>query len=222
MKRIRFIGLSLVAVFAMSAVAAASASAFEKFEAQTYPVTIEATNEHGAEKSINKFKVNSGESKCEHSNFKSGSYTGPQTEVEVTPSYTSCQFTPVGLPLETAEVKMEGCKYILSFTIPPTNEGNVKIVCTGTNTIVVKAASCTVHVGPQTLAKQVTYANVGSGSTEEVEVKSGSAEQIAYTELAGCPESKLTETNRTNGKYEGTNWSKGFNSLKAQEGVFVK
>ena len=211
MKRIRLIGLAVVAVFALSAVAAASASAFEFFEAETYPVTIKGKNKPG---SLHKFKVDSGESTCESASFESGAYSARTNEVKVKPTYTGCNFIPIGKTGETTTVTTTGCEYGLNIT------GTVKVEC-GSGHIIVKAATCEVTVGSQTIpGTAVTYKNVGTGTAREVEVTS-TAKGIKYQEH-GCPLTKEVEPK--DGIYEGVVFSQGFTGFEneTKEGVFVK
>ena len=85
--------------------------------------------------------------------------------------------------------------------------------------IKVVASTCEVTVGDQTGLKSVTYTDVGSGKTEKVEV-SANVNNIAYNESSGCP--RVGTGTQTNGEYAGKVLTEGKNSLKAEEGVFVK
>lgn len=211
MKRIRFIGLALVAVFALGAVAAASASA-KLFEAETYPATVKATSTN-----THKFKVESGTVECKKATF-SGSLGAASETVKVKPVYTECSFVPLGLGGETATVNMNGCEYNLH------TNGEADVECATGVTVTVTAATCEVKVGKQTGLKTVEYKNVNEASWKtpphppftEVEVNA-KVKGITYTESTLCKNPGTKST----GEYEGNTLAKGFNEEAKQQGARV-
>jgi len=203
MKRIRLLGLALVAVFAMSAVAASGASAFTTFEAETYPVKIKGTQTNTQE-----FAVNSGSIQCKKATFE-GSASGASATLKVKPKYEECTFAALG----AATVEMNGCEYNLHAA------GTVDVECETGKKIVVKAATCEVKVGSQSGLGGISYLIKGSGKTREVEVSS-EVKTIAYEESSGL--GCLTPGAHTNGVYKGKVLGKGTNGEGVQEGIFLK
>jgi len=215
MKRIRIVGVVLVAIFATSAVVAASASAFTTFEAAEYPVKIKAE-----QKEENVFQVGteaSGKVACKKATFTSGEYTAATPSVKVLPVYSECTvFGVVG-----GEVKMNGCEYELFANEERENAKkekgyDVKVVCPGLNVIEVKAALCTVKVGPQELSK-VKYVNLAT-VPPTVEVID-EVTKIAYkSNLQGvCP------TEGKEATYKGTERAEGVNPTETKKiGIKVK
>jgi hypothetical protein len=200
--------LCVVSVFALSAVAAASASAFTKFEAEKYPVKLKAQ-----QSTENVFQVGSGEAgkvSCKKATFESGEYTAATESVKVKPAYSECTvFTVVG-----GEVKMNGCEYEL-FANESREGGDVKILCPTGKKIEVTAASCTVSVGSQALGG-AGYANLATSPTA-VEVKSA-VTKIKYESngLGVCP------ANGQEATYNGNVIAKGFNPAAESEQIGIK
>jgi hypothetical protein len=203
MRRVRIIGLALVAVFALSAVAAASASAFTTFEATEYPATIKAE-----QKEENVFQIGTeatGKVTCKKATFE-GTAAGPTEVITVHPVYSECTvFTVVG-----GTVTTEGCNYEVFAS------GKVNVKCTLGKTIIVKAGTCEVKVGSQVGLEHLTYVNL-AGPPTTVEIKD-EVSKIAYTSNKDvtCPAEKLEAT------YKGSELAKGFNGSGTQIGIKVK
>jgi len=197
-RKLKVLGLALVAVFAMSAVVASSAMAATEFESPESNATANTTITIKKHQNIHTFTVNFGAVTCETSNFD-GTRTGTKfPSIRVTAEYKECLFA--GIP---AVVEMNGCEYILYAT------GEVDIVCAAGKEITVTATSagvvkCIVHVPPQTALKNVTYTNVGAGATREItahlEIASIKYSQTEGTGLGKC----TTSDNQVNGTYTGT------------------
>jgi hypothetical protein len=151
-RKIKVLGLTLVAVFALTAVASASASAAE-FHSES-----SSTELNGAQQTENVFTVNNRTVKCKTATF-AGSQSGTTAStVEVHPTYGNC--TAFGLE---STVTTTGCNYVLH------SNGETDIVCAAGKQIEIEAAgTCHVNVAGQSGLKSVSYSNVGSGSTEEV------------------------------------------------------
>jgi hypothetical protein len=208
MTRIRLIGPALVAAFALSAVVAASASAFTMFEAEKYPVKVKAE-----QKEENVFQVGteaSGKVSCKKATFVSGTYTAATPSVKVVPTYSECTvFGVVG-----GEVKMNGCEYEL-FANEARVGGDVKVVCPLGKKIEVVAAICTVTVGVQELGL-VSYANLAT-VPPTVEVKDNVTKIVYNSNLAGvCP------ANGQEATYKGTEGAKGVNPTNEAEQIGIK
>lgn len=89
-RNLKALGLALVAVFALSAVASAAAQAESKFMAAEYPVTI-----HGSQTTKHIFKYGGNEVTCENAEFN-GSATAASSEIEIEPAYTNCHVNVLG------------------------------------------------------------------------------------------------------------------------------
>jgi hypothetical protein len=160
MKRIKVIGLALVAAVAMSAVAAASASAFTKFEAAKYPVKVTATG------GTQTFEAGGATSVCEKLKAKTGEEgapdpTGPSETLEIHPKYEVCNVTIAGVKV-SAKVTTTGCNY--KFHAP----GTVDVKCVTGKSINIALegvlGGCVISVtgtgaGVNAGLKTVTYSN---------------------------------------------------------------
>jgi hypothetical protein len=182
MKRIKIIGLAIVAVFAMSVVGVASASAHEFVASKTGKLTGKALNTHV-------FKTKAGNVECKKATLPVSAVNevkelkAKTQEVEV--KYEECK----AFGFVSAEVS--NAKYL--FSAETTKNASVK------NTVTVKASTCTVTVEPVTANQElekVSYANL-TGGTLEVKAK---VEKVTYKTSAGCTSGAGTFTD---GLYEG-------------------
>jgi hypothetical protein len=173
MKQLKIIGVLMVALFALSGVANASAAAFHS--------EVTETSIFGQQEGENIFTTASGNVKCKKATFTQnnimGTGSGPSfviADVTVTPEYTEC--TAFG---QAATVDMNGG----AFTITPTSAttGSVVIVQgTAPIEVTVPTGSCDVTIAGQTPTGDVSLANTGSGATEFVKV-TAAVTGIAYT-----------------------------------------
>lgn len=201
-RNLKVLGLALVAVFALSAVAASMASAAE-FSAESVPVTLTGTTESGV---VEKFKTTAGSVEC-HGEYEGTMATKPTTTVSIAVkggSYENC--TALGFPGST--IHMNGCTYLFHIT-PATNPptGSVDIVCPKEKEITVTAISagtskCVIHVPPQTDLTTVRYSTIGAGATREI-TAIAEISGLKYTHTPGTGLGKCTEGSATNGSYEG-------------------
>jgi hypothetical protein len=153
MLRVRTIGLALVAVLAMSAVAAASASAHE------FVATASGETITGSAKENQVFTTKAGKVTCTALKVTSGKTTGTKAKTQVaTIGYEKC--TAFGL-----EAKITAAEYEFNAEIGPGTPKNVKIL----KAITITAPLCTVTVPVQTVG-EVTYKNVTSGTKKEIEL----------------------------------------------------
>jgi len=198
-RKLKVLGLALVAVCAMSAVVAASASAVEFKSTKGTTVTLTGAQHNGE----HKFTVGFGTVNCTKAKFHS-ELTTPNSVATVTAEYGKpaggeCVFA--GIP---AEVHMNECDFTLFAN------GNAAVDCPAGKEITVTAVQagvtkCVVHVPAQTGLTGVTYTNVGAGETEEVTMHLDITGQIKYSQTEGtglgrCP----TLDGATNGSYHGT------------------
>jgi hypothetical protein len=162
MRNLKTLGLALVAVLAMSALTASAASANPFFTSTSYPQTL-ATEDTGAE---DLFTVSGNELTCSGETF-SGTLTGKSTGISVTPNYINCKTK--GAAFNNVTVTHNGCNFEFTVTTTINNHhhgGNVHIKCPVGKVIEIHhyssqphgSSSCTVTVGPQTVAGHpVTY-----------------------------------------------------------------
>lgn len=207
-RNIKALSLALVAVFAMSAVAAAGASAAE-FTAETSPVSVTAEQTAGAQ---HVFSVDGTEVKCTTAKFATaGTVEAPATSITVHPTYAGC--TAFGF-LE-ASVKTTGCDYKLFAA------GGINVVCEGSNQIVISAASCEAKVPAQEIASGLSYVNEG-GSPSTVKVQAALSGTVLTNKTKDgflCP---LKGTGEVFGSYSGDTLAKGFDSLGEPVGISVE
>lgn len=198
-RNLKMFGMAIVAVFAMSAVAASMASA-DSFTAEKAPVTYT-----GNQSEANVFTTTVGTVKCTVTTFKGTVNSTSTTTASVTPTYSGC--TAFGFP---ADIEVNGCEYLLHVGAATT--GTVDVVCPVGKEITVVATTsatnptpkCIVHIKAQSGLGTVTYSNVGTGTTREVLV-SVNVSGIHYTHTPGsglgaCP----TEGTSTTGTYTGS------------------
>lgn len=185
-RNLKALGLALVAVLAMGAVAANGASAHE-FTSSSATTYLSGTSESGT---TDKFTVSAifGTLTIECH----GSFTGTQSgtvadEVTVTPSYSNCLFNG-----EAASVDVNGCDYNFDSDTDANGHAAAKVACPGTGTtetIAVTNNTCDMYFGTQTPTEGVTYTNI------EDPVSSGkTAVTVKATVKATINEKKVTTT----------------------------
>jgi hypothetical protein len=213
-RNLKVLGLALVAVFAMSAVASASAGAATFHSEIASPAK---TFFNGEQVTENVFTVNGRTVKCTKAVF-SGEEVAPSETLSVTPEYSGC--TAFGL---ASTVAMNGCKYKfhnVTGTGPFTSP--VDIVCPeGAHITITAASTCTVTVAGQTGLSSVSYTNKGTGTGRDVEVGaniSGIASNVSGSVLVCGTNGPESAT------YTGTVLEKGYTSAAhtTQVGVWVE
>lgn len=176
--KFKALGLVLAAVFALSAVSVASASAAQ-FHSALAPTVIS-----GAQSTSHVFTTNAGTVTCKTAKF-SGSQAVVTSETQtLTPKYENCTaFGFVGVTIDTNE-----CAYEFNAN------GSTKVVCPSGKAIEVTVPFCTTSVGPQTFASGMTYETVGTSPSRSI---------LAKTNISGIKYNECG-TERTNGTYTGT------------------
>lgn len=227
-RNLKVLGLALVAVFAMSAVAASGASAATEFHCESVTANCWVTAEQSGPNEFTSPAVSATGVKCNTVKFEG---TAPKTTktIEVTPEYKNC--TAFGFA--TTDIKHNGCKYHLELTdvIDHTTDGTpfgtitTEIKCTGTNKIEITptlfgASVCTVTVGPQMLKpSEIDVENV-AGSNPMDMILTSTLEGIAYTvDGEGCKSGSAGP--HTDGKLHGKVTAKGFEDVNGVEGAQV-
>jgi len=204
MRNLKILGLSLVAMFAMSAVAASMASA-DTLTGEKYPVTL--TGDQDGQTDV--FTTTAGTVSCKKASYV-GTITGPSKEAEATPTYSEC--TALGFP---ATVHTNGCKYKFTMTQPGASSTTslVDIVCPGANEITVTAigagtVKCTIHVPAQNGLNHVEWVNISAGTTSDI-TGNITISNLTYKHTAGTGVGACTTGHAANGTYHGKATVKG-------------
>jgi hypothetical protein len=207
MRNLKALGLALVAVFAMSAVAASAAQAEHKF-------TSESTTTYllGEQKTKNVFTTSGGTVECTGAKFEGGPFSGTELKsVTIHPTYTGC--TAFGL---NATVETTGCNYIIE-AAGKEEMGTAKVECEEGKLIRIKPLGCEVTVGPQTpTTPTVSFTNESTGKTADVLV-TAEVGGITYTS-SGFP----CGPSGTNGTYTGSVTTKGYSDSAHKTQVGIK
>jgi hypothetical protein len=188
-RKIKTLGLAMVAVLAMSALAASAASAgVTEIEGGT------SATLHGAQvENSHVFTLTDNSNlttTCKTATFSATGETANGTStIETHPEYSECTAF-AGL---TATVTTTGCNYLFHLgaeTAAGEFDGTVDIVCTGENTIKITAGTCEVKVGSQTGLTAGTSTNSGgAGSSMDLLLHTKSS-KIKYSVLKDgflCP-----------------------------------
>lgn len=206
-RKLKALGLALVAVFAMSAVAASAASAVE-FHGGAEPTKINATGVGNQTLSANGVNV-----VCSTSSFTSGNVAQTTSSITITPTYSNCKVAG----LFTAHVNFTSCDYTFNAS------GTVDLGCTTEGDTVDITATffgssvCTIKISEGTFAEAATYDNVTEGGKKHVTV-TANAKGITYAETGG----ECGIGSGTNGTYTGNATVKGQNGAGEQVDVWVE
>jgi hypothetical protein len=167
-RKLKTLGVAVVAVLALSAVVASAASA-TNFTASKYPTTFTATSEKGNDV----FTIEGQSVECK-SHF-SGEATAASETMTVTASYTECR----AFGFLSASVNMNGCDYVFH------TNGEVDIAGCNGGKIAIVASTCEAQVGEQSGLKSVTLANGVGDITAQANVSGISAS--VTKDGFGCP-----------------------------------
>lgn len=165
MRDLKALGLALMAVLALGAFAAGSASAAgERFHSESETTILTGTDEADHVFSASGFSVTCTDATFRGTSKGEGGTTTTKT-LSVHPTYTGCTSSLGAAPVDT-----NGCNYV--FGSEPNAGGHlpIQISCTSTNTIKVTAPGCTLSFGNQTVANGATVTNTGAGTTRDVTV----------------------------------------------------
>jgi len=211
-RKIKTLGLTLAAMFAMTALSASAASAAEFRHEGGEDARVHASN---AGEGAHVFTAGLiGSISCSTATFTGTEFlSSPQPTVEVSPSYSGCTF----LGISNVKVNMEGCEY--RFNTPTGSgpySGSVTITCPEGKKINFEASGCKVEVGEQTVST-ITYTNL-AGPPKAVTVTSD-ATGITYTGSALCPGAQGTHSN---GTYSGSAISRAENTSEEIVGAYVE
>ncbi len=199
-REFKTLGLCLVAVFAMSAVAATAAQA-EKFTSANYPAAVPG-EQVGALPL--EFEVTNAGVECGTATF-SGTLAAASETLTITPNYQNCL---VGGAIP-ATVDLNGCDYLFHVTGVKTVGADVECPTTAggvTDKIVitVPATGCEIQVPEQMGLKKLTVKNEAAGDM----LITLAITNIQYSQNAKCPGGVQSEKT---GAYSGQITLKGDN-----------
>jgi hypothetical protein len=144
-RNLKTLGLVLLAIFAMSAVAASAASAIVEFHSDSAPVTFTGAQDGGAGV-LDTFSVDGGITECETLRYTGTMSAAASATVSVEPFYQGCH--TFGKP---SHVEVNECKYVFNAA------GTMDIACNGKEITIKVTESktnmtviCTIHVPSQT------------------------------------------------------------------------
>jgi hypothetical protein len=215
-RNFKALALALVAVFAMSAIAASVASATAgtlTAEGRTVIGTGEQVGEH--ELMFTDHPLSGGgfaTTKCKKATFTgTAGVTDGATSVTVHPEYKEC--TAFGQP---ATITTTGCDYLLHFGTPTAGGWHVvtDIVCTGNSVIRIVTGTCDIHIKSQTGLTTSEATNSGGASTAMDLLLHTNITGIKYTvtkDPIGCPLSGIGDF--SNGDYRGTTTVKAHDKI---------
>jgi hypothetical protein len=215
-RKMKVIGLAVVAVLALTAVSASAASAAE------FHSEVSSTKLEGSQTTANIFAITgtSVKTTCAVATF-AGTQTGltsPTATVHPTYSGTGggkCELSPLGEAEVVTGTATAGCNYVLNAT-----SGAVEIECTSGKSIEIKAPGCTIKIAGGQTVNGVTYTNTGSGTTRGITV-TANVSGIAYTSSGLLCGTFGISSSGTNSTYTGAVAVKGFNTTGgAQVGIF--
>jgi hypothetical protein len=151
-RKIKTLGLALVAVFAFSALASASASAALFNSADPVDTVITGHSE------TDQVFVATATVTCTTGAFK-GTQTGATSAtLRIRPTYTNCSSSLGG----TTTVSTKGCDYVFNSNLTG-NHAPVDIECEAGHNIIINNSLCTIYIGTQTdIGQGVTYTNINS------------------------------------------------------------
>jgi hypothetical protein len=170
-RKLKVLGLALVAVLAMTAVLASAAQATTTFTASESSGTVKAT-----QTTEQVFTTEAGTVKCKTAT-QEGSFSSKSfTSLEVAPAYKECS----AFGFLSATVTPGTCKYKFTGQASGTL-ATVDIVCPSGD-ITVTTFGCVIHVEPQTGLNHVLFSNK-AGDVEATATIS----KVKYTATSGCP-----------------------------------
>lgn len=205
--KIKVLGLSFVAVLAMSSVAATAAQAASGLDVEATPAFI--TGEQLTGPTLDKFTFGGGVMLCSKSSSTITTTATKTEDVTVVPDYLECQFG--GLPVH---LNFNGCQYTYTGTATALVM-NMDIVCPAGKDITVQqtATGCVVTVKAQGPLSKITFSNV-AGFPPHVNAKN-EITGLHYEGNASCPVG--VSGTRVDGQLAGTTTLKGFKDVAGVE-----
>ena len=225
-RNLKIHGLALVAVFAMSALAASAASANQAYWFTSDGDWTTLSGSQGA--TLDTFTTDAGTLSCTTATYSGSTSATTTTTMKLAPSYGGCTLKP--LPGH-ATIDMNGCEYEFHADGQTTTGGvpngkfdtETTIVCPTTTiaehlthdiTVTVTLGTivkCTIHIEEQNLGTGIVLTNAGGGLSATI-----SFSNIKYTQTEGSKEGRCTGTPTTsNGSYTGSATISGKNTAAA-------
>jgi hypothetical protein len=208
-RNLKTLGLSLMAVFAMSAVAASAASA----EMFVFTSAAEETTLSGSQVGATQITVDAGSASCETAKFSGTMTSDTVLEMSLIPTYSGCKFA--GFTGTT--IDMNSCEFVFGAVETEGSSYGVenRIDCAkSTESIAITARiagvlKCTIHIGEQEGLKKISVSN--EGSPKKLRASIGLT-GIKYSQTEGVGAGKCANAeNTTNGTYEGEEAIEGKN-----------
>ncbi len=186
-RKFKALGLALVAVFAMSAVAASASQAAE------FHSSADETFLSGEQAETHEFTVGSGFGSitCENASFTGTSTETVSTDITITPAYSGC----VDILGRTVDVTVSGT-YTFHSNGTVDLSGSISLAITNGS----KQVKCTVTVGEQEGINGISYANSGANNIEVV----ANSSNIKTTTSGGLLNCGVGNGSHTGGTYTGT------------------
>jgi hypothetical protein len=207
-RKLKTLGLALVAIGAIGAVIASAASA-GTLHLGANPSVITA---HSEKSQVHIATIPGGGGSfnipCETATFEGTAFQGgPQTQTLhialVTPTFSSCKIGGTA-----ATVQMNGCKYTATGTEQPANTFQIDIVgCTSGKQVQVKTALCTVDMPMQNNLSHIVAQNIG-GVSKEITLEATVAGVTEVQTGAACPHGNNAHTN--NASIQGSTIAEAF------------
>jgi hypothetical protein len=189
-RKLKVLGLALVAIAAMSATVASAAQA-GSFDVGAQPSVLTGQLETG-QQLIDTLQATNGNqfnSICSTATFE-GTVTGQGiNEATVTPTYSGCKIFGLAAP-----IRMNGCKFTITGVAQPANTFLVDIVgCTvGFPYIQIQTAICQLRLPEQSGISHLVASNLQTAGQPHEITLSTTASGITVQQLgAGCPDGNL-------------------------------
>jgi hypothetical protein len=212
MRYLGILGLSVVAIFAASGVAASAALAVPVFHTEMEDTTLTGA-QGGAIANILTFDL--GEMRCNVARFDGTQPAEESTTMTLRPTYEECK-----LAGENAKVTLNGCAYLFHLgENTETFAAKMDIECPDANKIEIDLPECKVTVPPQAGLGGVKFTNEGAEATRAVIADLNIAGFHYVEDGGGCANPGETTTN---GTYTGEITVKGENAAEEHKGIWVE
>jgi hypothetical protein len=237
-RKLKALGLAMFAVFALSAVAVASAQAAEEFHSEAAHTVLTGTQDEDAgAASTAKLSIGGVTVECRETHIE-GDQTGTTSATAtVRPRYNGTSGNPTGEPCTSfagsTTVATNMCHYKLGAATDANGHATASVICPAAGeAITISSAGCIIKItgGPNNKVggvevnqnlKGVHYTNTGSGATRDITVKS-TITGIHFTTNGAfaCVIAGLPATG-TNASYTGDVTTKGFNYTSGETTAYV-
>jgi hypothetical protein len=183
-RKLKNLGMAILAALAMTAVSAPAASAAEFHAGFVYSLS-------GSQVGEDVSTFSAGTVRCNEITYSGELRTPTSSTLTLAPSFSKCTaFGFVG-----ASVDVNGCEYVFHTGA----EGSTEIVCPAEKSIVVTAFNCWVTVGPQTL-KTVSYTNEEAEGLHDIRINTNLT-GMNFTQhsksFPGCPNGSFSNGKTT-------------------------